>query len=98
MVQTRLSYFISADFCNYSVDRLIEFDKTLTAELFEKGVNLIHKLDVVHQVYLCFMSNSKITTDVKCAFLIELAEPLIEIIKEHTKFFLLFCRGVVAHR
>lgn len=87
LVQTRLSYFISADFCSYSVDRLIEFDKTLTAELFEKGVNLIHELDVVHQVYLYFMSDSKITTDVKCAFLIELAEPLIEIVKEHTKFF-----------
>ena len=24
LLQTRLSYFISADFCNYSVDRLID--------------------------------------------------------------------------
>ena len=87
LVQTRLVYFTSADFCSYKVDRLIEFDKILTAELFEKGVNLIHELDVVHQMYLYSMSNSKITVDVKCAFLIELAEPLIEIVKEYTKFF-----------
>ena len=87
LAQSRLSYFISADFCSYRVDRLLEFDKVLTAELFEQGVNLIHELDIVHQMYLYSMSNSKITVDVKCAFLIELAEPLIEIVKEHTKFF-----------
>lgn len=87
LVQNRLPYYISADFCSYSADRLIEFDKILTAELFKKGVNLIHELDVVHQMYLYSMSNSKITVDVKCAFLIELAEPLIEMVKEHTKFF-----------
>ena len=87
LAQSRLSYFISADFCSYRVDRLLEFDKVLTAGLFEQGVNLIHELDIVHQMYLYSMSNSKITVDVKCAFLIELAEPLIEIVKEHTKFF-----------
>ena len=33
------------------------------------------------------LSNSGITVDVKCAFLVELAEPLIEIVKNNTNFF-----------
>ena len=87
LIKGRLSYFSSADFCNYKVDKLLEFDTILTAELFYKWEQLLVELDIVHQMYLYSLSNSKITVDVKCAFLIELAEPLIEIIKVHTKFF-----------
>ena len=87
LINGRLSYFSSADFCNYKVDKLLEFDTILTAELFYKWEQLLVELDIVHQMYLYSLSNSKITVDVKCAFLIELAEPLIEIIKVHTKFF-----------
>lgn len=87
LIKGRLSYFSSADFCNYKADKLLEFDTVLTAELYSKWEQLLVELDLVHQVYLYFLSNSKITVDVKCAFLIELAEPLIEVVKEHTKFF-----------
>lgn len=87
LIKGRLSYFSSTDFCNYKVDKLLEFDTILTAELFYKWEQLLVELDIVHQMYLYSLSNSKITEDVKCAFLIELAEPLIEIIKVHTKFF-----------
>ena len=87
LINGRLSYFSSADFCNYKVDKLLEYDTILTAELFYKWEQLLVELDIVHQMYLYSLSNSKITVDVKCAFLIELAEPLIEIIKVHTKFF-----------
>ena len=38
-------------------------------------------------MYLYSLSNSGITVDVKCAFLIELAEPLVEIVKGHTNYF-----------
>ena len=55
--------------------------------IFCKWEQLLDELDVVHQMYLYSLSDSKITVDVKCAFLIELAEPLIEIVKEHTKLF-----------
>lgn len=87
LVKGRLSYFSSADFCNYSVDRLLQFDTILTAELFCKWEILLDELDVVHQMYLYSLSNSKMTVDIKCAFLIELAEPLIEIVKAHTNIF-----------
>lgn len=83
----RLSYFTSADFCSYSVDKLLEFESVLTEQLFYKWEQLLEELDVVHQMYLYSLSDSKITVDVKCAFLIELAEPMIEIIKEHTNCF-----------
>lgn len=83
----RLSYFSSANFCNYSLDKLLEFDSILTADLFCKWQQLLDELDVVHQMYLYSLSDSGITVDVKCAFLIELAEPLVEIIKNNTNFF-----------
>ena len=82
-----MSYFSSANFCNYSLDRLLEFDSILTAELFDKWQQLLDELDVVHQMYLYSLSNNGITVDVKCAFLVELAEPLIEIVKNNTNFF-----------
>ena len=83
----RLSYFSSANFCNYSLDKLLEFDSILTTDLFCKWQQLLDELDVVHQMYLYSLSDSGITVDVKCAFLIELAEPLVEIIKNNTNFF-----------
>ena len=87
LMKQRLSYFSSAKFCTYSVDKLIEFDSVLTSELFYKWQKLLEELDMVHQVYLYSLSDSGITVDVKCAFMIELSEPLIEIIKEHTNFY-----------
>lgn len=87
LVKGRLSYFSSADFCNYKVSKLLEFNTIFTPELFYKWEQLLDELDMVHQMYLYSLSNSKITVDVKCAFLIELAEPLIEIVKAHTNLF-----------
>lgn len=86
-MKRRLSYFSSADICNYKVDKLLAFDFILTTELFCKWEQLLEELDMVHQIYLYSLSDSGITGDVKCAFLIELAEPLIEIVKKHTNFF-----------
>ena len=86
-MKSRLSYFSSADFCSYKVNKLLAFDSILTTELFCKWEQLLEELDMVHQIYLYSLSDSGITGDVKCAFLIELAEPLIEIVKKHTNFF-----------
>ena len=83
----RLSYFMSADFCNYSIEKMLGFDSIITADLYCKWENLLDELDVVHQMYLYSLSNSGMTVDIKCAFLIELAEPLVEIVKKHTNFY-----------
>lgn len=87
LIKERLSYFSSADFCSYKADKLLEFDTILTADLFFKWEQLLNELDIVHQMYLYSLSDNKITASVKCAFLIELSEPLVEVIKAHTQFF-----------
>lgn len=87
ILASRLSYFNSADFCRYDIDKLLEFEDVLTPDLFSDWEILLEELDVVHQMYLYSMSNSKITVDIKCAFLIELAEPLIEVVKEYMNFY-----------
>ena len=38
-------------------------------------------------MFLYSVSDSKITIDVKCAFLVELAEPIVEVVKERTYYF-----------
>lgn len=68
LIERRLSYFSSADFCNYSNDKMIGFDSVITADLFYRWEKLLDELDVVHQMYLYSVSNSGITVDVKCAF------------------------------
>ena len=83
----RLSYFLSADFCNYSIDKMLGFDFIITADLFDRWEKLLDELDIVHQMYLYSLSSSKMPVDIKCAFLIELAEPLVEIVKKYTNFY-----------
>lgn len=83
----RLSYFQSADFCNYKCDELINFDDVLNTELFARWERLLDELDIVHQMYLYSVSDSKMPVDLKCAFLIELAEPLVDIVKQNTNLF-----------
>lgn len=83
----RLSCFSSADFCSYKMNKLLAFGSVLKTDLFCKWEQLLEELDMAHQIYLYSLSDSGITVDVKCAFLIELAEPLIEIVKKHTNFF-----------
>ena len=85
-MRKRLSYFSSADFCSYN-DKMIEFDSIITSKMFCKWENLLDELDVVHQVYLYSLSDNKMPIDIKRAFLIELAEPLVEIVKNHTNCF-----------
>lgn len=87
ILSTRLSYFFSADFCRYDIDKLLEFEEILTSELFSDWEILLKELDVVHQMYLYSLGNSKITVDIKCAFMIELAEPLIEVVKKYKNFY-----------
>lgn len=86
-MKMRLSCFVSADFCSYDVEKMLGFDSIITADLLCKWENLLDELDMAHQMYLYSLSNSGMTVDIKCAFLIELAEPLVEIVKKHTNFY-----------
>ena len=77
----RLSYYDSIDFCKYEINKLLDFDSIFSAELYQRWVDLLDDLSIVHQMFLYSLCDGGPTKDIKCAFLIELAEPLIEIIK-----------------
>ena len=87
LMHQRLSYFKSADLVSYKVDKLLEFEEVLNSDLYDKWEHLLEELDIAHQMYLYAMGDTKITVDVKCAFLIELAETLVEILKVYTNSF-----------
>lgn len=93
LMSNRLSYYKSADFCRFSADELIDFKSVITAELYRKWEELLEELDIVHQMYLYSISDIKMPADVKCAFLIELAEPLVEIVKTYTNQFISLTPG-----
>ena len=87
LMHQRLSYFKSSDLVSYKVDKLLEFEKVLNSDLYDKWEQLLEELDIAHQMYLYAMGDTKITVDVKCAFLIELAETLVEVLKVYTNSF-----------
>lgn len=87
LMHQRLSYFKSSDLVSYKVDKLLEFEEVLNSDLYDKWEHLLEELDIAHQMYLYAMGDTKITVDVKCAFLIELSETLAEVLKAYTNSF-----------
>ena len=87
LMHQRLSYFKSSDLVSYKVDKLLEFEEVLNSDLYDKWEHLLEELDIAHQMYLYAMGDTKITVDVKCAFLIELSETLVEVLKVYTNSF-----------
>lgn len=86
----RLSYFVSDTIYSSPKNVLIncsDFSSILSTEMFNMWFNLLDELDTIHQTYLYMLSKSMETVDIKCAFLIELAEPLVEIVKHYTHYF-----------
>lgn len=86
-MNNRLPYFDSADFCKYDINKLLYYDEVITKELYIKWVDLLSDLDIVHQVYLYSLCGREQPKDIKCAFLIELAEPLVETLKTYKGLF-----------
>ena len=87
LMHQRLSYFKSSDLVSYKVEKLLEFEEVLNSDLYDKWEHLLEELDIAHQMYLYAMGDTKITVDVKCAFLIELSETLVEVLKAYTNSF-----------
>lgn len=83
LFNARLSYFESHSACG-AKDSLCSFEEVFTPELYDKWVKLLEDLDISHQVYLYSMSANKTPVDLKVAFLVELAEPLVELVKNKT--------------
>lgn len=83
LINNRLPYFESNSACStYYI--ICSFENVLTRELYDDWVELLQDLEISHQVYLYSMSACKMPVDLKVSFLIELAEPLIELVKSKT--------------
>lgn len=93
LIETRLPYYESADFCIRFSDEWVKFESVITPELYDKWLKLLDDLDIVHQVYMYSLSASEKMADVRYAFLAELAEPLMEIVKLYTKSFVSLTPG-----
>lgn len=81
-LRKRLKYFDSADYLQIDDIKLIEFQDVLTSELFGRWLKLLDELDIINQMYLYAVSDNGMPMDVPLAFLTELAEPMVEILKE----------------
>lgn len=77
----RLKYFLSAPFLTVQTDRIVNYEDVLSEEMYERWKEVLGELGVVNQMYLYAVSDNGMTNDIKCAFLIELAEPLSEILR-----------------
>lgn len=72
-MRRRLAYFHSNKIL-FSSNYLLDFSKVLTPALYEKWKGILEDLDVAHQVYLYSLCDTNQPVDLRCAFLIELAE------------------------
>lgn len=80
LIAQRLHYFVSVDIFSVHSDRIINYEDVLSEVLFNTWQKVLDDLGVINQMYLYATSDCGLTTDVKCAFLVELVESLIEII------------------
>ena len=85
-MRNRLAYFHSNKIL-FSSNYLLDFSKALTPALYEKWESILEDLDVAHQVYLYSLCDTNQPVDLRCAFLIELAEPVVEIVKANSPLF-----------
>ncbi len=87
LLDKRLNYFESRDFCQYHFLKLLPFQNVLTASLFDKWIELKEQLDIAFSVFLYALLNNKMSVDTNFAFLAELAEPFVELVKENGQLF-----------
>ena len=77
----RLSYFRTDG--RFTIhDKLVEYQDVLNDGLMRKWVSLLDELDITNQVYLYMLADSGMPVDLRLAFLVELAEPMVEIVNK----------------
>ena len=85
-IDERANCFHSADFCKYQINCWLNPISLLSQELFDNWIDLLDKLDIIHNVVLYNVSNVGITIDVKAMFLIESFEGLADLLKDEITF------------
>lgn len=82
----RLNCFYSKDLYKYSFLKINLLQDVLTKDLYDKWCSLIGDLDIAFQMFLYALSDNKMTVDLNFAFLVELAEPFTELVKNNTYY------------
>lgn len=89
----RLSYFTSSKLAK-SQEKLVNFWDVLTPEFFERWRGLLEELDIAYPVYLYALSDNGVPVDLSMAFLVELAEPFVDVLSaEHHPAFTALTAG-----
>ncbi len=83
-INDRLRCYYSADYCKYRNHVFLDFETYINGAVFEKWLELREEAGLMHQVFLYNMAEGTSPIDSKVAFLIEMSEPLVELVKEHT--------------
>lgn len=86
LMNTRLTYYSSKDFCRYDFLRLLDFSNVFCENLFKRWKLLLEQMDISYQVFLYSLSDNGNPVDMNMAFLVELAEPFVELIKDNTYY------------
>ena len=82
----RLNCFYSKELYKYSWLKINLLQDVLTKDLYDKWCSLISDLDIAFQMFLYALSDNKMTIDLNFAFLVELAEPFTELVKNSTNY------------
>lgn len=86
LIGSRLAYYNSRDVLS-SRDTFVKFHEVLTDVVYEKWTSILEDLDIAFQVYLYSLCANNMPVDVNCAFIIEMAEPMIELVKKNTNYY-----------
>jgi hypothetical protein len=86
VISQRLSYFTSDNHFTIT-EQLVDFQDVLNEPLFKRWQDLLKELAIVNQVYLYNLGKSGMPVDLRLAFLIELAEPMVEIVNAEKNLF-----------
>lgn len=84
---SRLNYCSTIDACRGNSTNFLDVFKYVNVEIFNKWCNLVEDLDIIHQVFLYNTSSIGLPVDGKIASVIELFEPLVELITAYTNQF-----------
>lgn len=79
-MKQRLSYFQTANWMLRNA-RLVDIRYVPMSELFATWQELLDELEIVNQIYLYAISDNGMPRDVSLAFVVEMAESLVELLK-----------------
>ncbi len=86
-IERRLGFYKSSDFSMYNHNKIISFNEIINEKLLKAWIKLDEDLDIASNVMFYALSKNFATVDIKCIFLIELAEAFTELIKKHKGLF-----------